>query len=142
MKLHKAGIALASLAIAAACYLALRPMLAANAPDLRWIEFPIALLAAGLVMHAALRVPRARRVPAPQWRRHEQVVRALPDAERVRLAESLDAWTRSGEGADEAIRILALATERDPTDISAGARAATTQRQRVRFIRDILRPGA
>lgn len=96
-------------------YLAVRPTLAAATPYLLLIEFPTALVLLALVAGLLVRRSRAD-APAPvaatPWRRHEQVVRALPDPEIKRLRDPLDGWLADGSRLDEASRVVALAASR------------------------------
>lgn len=96
-------------------YLLARPALAASVPHLAIIEFPVALVLVGGLLWAALRRPRAERPqPAPPWRRHRQVVRALPDPVAAPDADALRAWVAHGEAPAAAADVLARAVTTDP----------------------------
>lgn len=95
-------------------YVVARPALAEGVPHLGIAEYPLGLLVAGTLVYVALRRPRAEREPEPPvWRRHEQVVRAVPDPEVARLDAPLRAWLDAGERPEEAARVLALSQARD-----------------------------
>ena len=100
----------ASAGAALVAYLVVRPGLAAQNPHLHLYEFPLAVLAVSLLLWGTLRTPKAARpAPPPEWRRHEQVVRPLPDPEQGRLRAPLDAWLADGSRAAEAADVLARA---------------------------------
>lgn len=120
-------------------YVAARPALAANLPHLAIIEYPVGLLLGGLLVYVGLRRPREEREPpVPEWRRHEQVVRPVPDAEVARHEAPLRAWLERGEDPAAAARVIARAQARDAdeadrlhpslTDTLAGARSPKARR--------------
>lgn len=98
-------------------YVALRPMLAEAVPHLGIVEYPVGLVLGGLLMYAGLRRPREEREPpVPAWRRHEQVVRPVPDAELARLEAPLRAWVERGEDPSAAAAVVVRAQTRDPEE--------------------------
>lgn len=96
-------------------YVVARPALAAAFPDLTIAEFPAGLLVVGGLLYWAFRRGEPQAPPAP-WRRHEQVVRELPDPAAERFEHALDRWVQSGENPDEAADILARATAQHAAD--------------------------
>jgi hypothetical protein len=98
-------------------YVLARPALAGMVPHLGIVEYPAGLLLGGLLVYAGLRRPRAEREPpAPEWRRHEQVVRPVPDAELARHEAPLRAWVERGEDPSAAAAVLARGQTRDPAE--------------------------
>ena len=98
-------------------YVALRPALLGQVPELGIWEYPLGLGVAALLLYAALRRPRPERdPPLPVWRRHVQVVRAVPDPEVERLHAPLRAWQERGEAPEAAARVVAQASARDPEE--------------------------
>lgn len=101
-------------------YVLARPALAENVEHLGIIEYPVGLLLTALLVWLALRRPREERAPEPPlWRRHEQVVRPLPDPEVARLEAPLRAWVEKGESPEAAAAVLARARARDPAEADA-----------------------
>ena len=101
-------------------YVAMRPTLAETVPHLAIAEYPAGLLVTGLLVYVALRRPRREReTPAPAWRRHAQVVRALPDAELDRLQAPLRAWVERGDDPRAAAGVIARAQARDASEAQA-----------------------
>jgi hypothetical protein len=120
-------------------YVAARPMLAASLPHLGILEYPVGLVLGGLLVYVGLRRPKAEREPpVPEWRRHVQVVRPVPDAERTRHEAPLRAWVERGEDPAAAALVIARARTRDPaeaerlrstlTETLAGARSPKARR--------------
>ncbi|HUR67724.1 MAG TPA: hypothetical protein VM370_00630 [Candidatus Thermoplasmatota archaeon] len=100
--------AMGALAIA---YVVMRPSLASRVRHLGILEFPAgaALVAAFLWASLARRKPE----PAPRWRRHEQIVRPLPDPALTPAVAVLERWIETGEASDEAARVVARAATTD-----------------------------
>lgn len=144
-------IPVAILGVLAVAYLLVGPGLAPLVPHLAILEFPISVLVVGLLLWMALRRrPAERPPPAPEHRKHAQVVRAVPDPETARLAASLDAWVEKGEDAPQAAEALARAQTRDPeerqrlvADLRSKLASLTTRKQRAAFLQDLEKnPGA
>src|SRR5687767_2371720 len=92
---------------------ALRPSLAERIPHLILWEFALGLVLLPFLLWIALR-PQRRRRPSEPWRRHEQVVRALPDPVVRGALGPLEAWVERGDAPEAAARVLARATASDP----------------------------
>jgi hypothetical protein len=141
-------VPLGVLAVLALAYVLLRPVLAGLIPHLGIWELPFgALVVAGLVLLALRAPPGERPRPTPGWRRHRQVVRALPDPEAARLAGPLERWARTGADAPAAAEVLARATGRPAESLSPLLAGASTERRRRALLRDLsrhdtLNPGA
>lgn len=94
-------------------YVVVRPVISTVVPHLVIIEFPVTLILAALVMRKVARRTTKRvhatESTAPLGVRHEQKVRSIPDPESERVRTTLDRWVRTGEGRDEAVRLLARA---------------------------------
>lgn len=103
------------LGVLAVGYILARPALAERFPDLAIAEFPAGMLVVGALIYSAMR-RRTPEAPAAPWRRHEQVVRVLPDPAAERLEGVLERWVESGEGAAEAADVLACATAQHVAD--------------------------
>lgn len=136
------------LGILAVGYVLGRPILLAARPDLAIFEFPVGLVVIALLLWLALR-RGARPTPPPEWRKHEQVVRQLDDPAAAPLATTIHDYIETGQGADEAARVLAHAVVREPSQREkARARILTTlssassRRKRENAIRDQLDQGA
>lgn len=98
-----------SLAIA---YVLARPALRGRIEYLDILEFPVGALVVALLLWAAL----ARRRPdAPPvvWRKHEQIVRELPDPALRPDVATLDRWVETGEDPAGAADVLARAHSHD-----------------------------
>lgn len=102
-------IPVVALGVLAVGYILARPMLAEAFPDIGIAEFPAGMLVVGLLLYGALRQPKPVAPPKP-WRRHEQVVRELPDPTAAHLEEVLEGWIETGRGAEAAADVLARAT--------------------------------
>lgn len=86
-------------------------------PHLGIVEYPVGLVLGGLLVYAGLRRPQEEREPpVPEWRRHVQVVRPVPDAEAARHEAPLRAWVERGEDPAAAARVVARAQARDPSE--------------------------
>lgn len=96
-------------------YVLTRPALLARDPHLAIAEFPAGALIVGLLVWAALARRRARAAPEP-WRRHEQVVRPLPDPALAADVDALERWVETGDAPEEAAGVLARAASRDPRE--------------------------
>jgi hypothetical protein len=121
-----------------------RPRIASRNADLELVEFPVSLLLIGLVVWKVVKpTPTEPSATTPPWRRHEQVVRALPDPESLRLRSTLATWVLHGSQRAEASDILANAATLDE---AARARlqarhadamaAATTAKRRAEYLRE------
>lgn len=95
-------------------YVLARPALAASIPYLAILEFPVGALVLGILLWLALARRTPRPEPQPEWRRHEQVVRALPDPATRAYMEPVEAWLETGERAEEAAVVLAKAATTEP----------------------------
>lgn len=116
MRWHKVAIVFVT-GLLLVAYVAVRPTLAAQWPYIHLAEFPVAIVVLGTVLWATLRVPRAMRPPpAPEWRRHEQKIRALPDPEAKRLQAAVDEWLAEGGRVDDAADVLARAVGNDAAE--------------------------
>jgi hypothetical protein len=141
--------AIAVLGILAVGDVALRPALSAKVPHLVLWEFALGLAIVPFLLWIALRPQAKRRPPAP-WRRHEQIVRSLPDPVVRGAADPLEAWVERGDAPEAAAAVLARATASDPEARDAAyaahlerAKTATTRRKREQLIESILKtPGA
>ena len=94
------------LGLLAVGYLLLRDSLMGRIAHLGILEFPVAVLVFGILLYLALR-PAAKPVPPPEWRRHEQIVRQMPDPAATSLASIVERYIETGEAPDEAARVLA-----------------------------------
>lgn len=89
-------------------YVLIRPALLAVVPHLAILEFPVGAALVALLIWLALRRRRAAAPPpAAPWRRHEQVVRPLPDPAERDLAAPLARWLETGEEPERAAAQLA-----------------------------------
>lgn len=104
-------ILLGSFAIA---YVLARPGLAQRVPHLAILEFPFGALLIGLLLWAAL-ARREKRAPPVAWRKHEQVVRTLPDPALEADARILERWIETGDAPEAAGNVLARASSSDPS---------------------------
>lgn len=138
-------LAFVALGLVVGLWLVARPSVLALWPMGALVEFPIALVVVALLLWLAARPARARERPEAPWRRHEQVVRPLPDPETAPLERALDAWVDGGKDPDRAADVLARALEMDD-DRRAAARqrllqdmgAATNRRKREALVRRVL----
>lgn len=126
------------LGVASVGYILARGALIGVIPNLNLWEYPVGALVVGTLLWLALRKPRAARPPPePEWRKHAQVIRALPDAEAMRLEAPLSAWLETGERPEAAADVLATAATYEPrareetrARLSKELAAARTRRQR------------
>lgn len=103
-------VPMVALALLAATYMLIRSNLAFTHVAL--VEYPIALALVAFLAWRALRRPRPRAhayAPAPALRRHEQIVRTLPDPESAALGNALAAWVATGERPEAAADAIARA---------------------------------
>ena len=144
-------IALVALGILAAGYLILRPTL--RVPYLALVEFPVAVVLVAFLLWQAMRRPAPPRAlpqtfaPVPALRRHEQIVRTLPDPDAARLERTLAEWVETGEGAERVADVLGRAHAPDPARRAAERERilpllskADSRRARARLVRDLV-PG-
>jgi hypothetical protein len=117
-------------------YLLVRPALARAVPHLGIWEFPAGAALAFALVALSLR-RRERRAPPEPWRKHRQVVRALPDPEAERLAAALERWARAGGDPAPALDVLARATGRPAASLSPLLRDASTERKRRALLRKL-----
>lgn len=125
--------AFTALALLAGVWLVVRPTVLRMEPFARFYEFPVGLALVALLAWVAMRPARARETPERPWRRHAQVVRAVPDPEAAPLERALDAWVERGEDPQAASRVLARALGLDAdaaTRLEADMRAANSRRKR------------
>lgn len=123
----------AALALLAGLWLVVRPTVLRVEPFARFYEFPVGLALVALLAWVAMRPARARETPERPWRRHAQVVRAVPDPEAAPLESALDAWVERGDDPQAAARVLARALDIDAdaaTRLEAEMRSATSRRKR------------
>lgn len=124
------------LGAAAVGYVLVRPTLATSL----WIvliEFVVAIPIVAIVLWLALRPSRPRHERAPEWRRHEQKIRFLPDPEAERMRAPLEAWVADGVAAEEAAEVLARASGVDAparARLREEMRAASSKRRRVALL--------
>ncbi|HVM45165.1 MAG TPA: hypothetical protein VM582_04450 [Candidatus Thermoplasmatota archaeon] len=97
----------------AIAYVLARPALRPRIQYLDILEFPAGALLIGVLLWAAL-AGRPRAPPAPPWRRHEQVVRELPDPALRPDVVALERWLETGEDAAAAADVLARAATYEP----------------------------
>jgi hypothetical protein len=93
-------------------YVFARPALTQAVPNAAILEFPIGAIVVAFLLWAALARGRPDDAPKP-WRRHEQVVRALPDPAIRPDALALTRWAETGEDAAGAADVLARARTSD-----------------------------
>ena len=127
------------LGVAIVAYILVRPLFARSLWIIIW-EFVIALPVIALVLWLALKpsLPR-RRERAPEWRRHAQKIRELPDPEAARLRAPLEAWVADGARAEEAEDVLARASgadERTRARLREEMRAASSKRRRLALLKN------
>lgn len=103
--------AMGSLVIA---YVLARPALAARVPHLTILEFPLGALFVVAILWSALARRRPPRVPS--WRKHQQVVRIIPDPALAPYLSAIERWLETGEGHDAAAEVLARAVTNDPLE--------------------------
>ena len=126
-------------------YVAMRPSLLGSVPHLAILEYPIGLLLGGILVYVGLRRPREEREPpVPVWRRHEQVVRPVPDAEVARHEAPLRAWVERGDDPAAAAAVIARAHARDPdeakrlqADLTGTLAGATSPKARRNLLTDL-----
>lgn len=83
-------VPLGALAALGVAYAALRPTLMGVVWHLEILEVPAAILVAAPLVWLTVRPePSPPHRPSDEWRRHEQVVRLLPDPEAAPLAREL-----------------------------------------------------
>ena len=124
-------VLLAALALA---WMAVRP----QKGNATLLEYPIAILLVVLLLWDAARDPRPVPVAAPPLRRHEQVVRDVPDPDARALVAALDAYVATGARAPEAADALARATGGDAATILPTLTRATSRRKREALLRQTL----
>lgn len=130
-------------------YVLFRPTLAGIIPHLGIVEFPLGAGIVASLLWSALRRSRDE-LPAPAvWRRHEQVVRILPDPAMRANLDVLERWVETGENPAAAAVVLAKATTKDAQDEERARDALiprlsqeTSRKRRESFLRDHLEPGA
>ncbi|GEM_PF-5889328 len=134
-------VPLGALAIVSLAYVLLRPVLSSMIPHLGIWELPFGALVVATLVLLALRAPKEERPrPTPGWRKHAQLVRALPDPEASRYAAPLERWARTGVDAPAAAQALARATGQAPESISPLLARASTERKRRDLLRRMSRP--
>lgn len=102
-------ILLGSTAIA---YVLARPGLAARVPHLAIWEFPVGALLVTILLWAAL-ATRRDLTPLVPWRRHEQIVRALPDPALRADLTTLERWVETGDDPNAVADVVARARTKD-----------------------------
>jgi hypothetical protein len=100
------------LGILGIAYVLGRPALVAAAPWLELVEFPLGAVVVALLVWAAL-ARRRPEAPPVEWRRHEQVVRPLPDPAVRPYVSALERWLETGEDPASAADVLARARTSD-----------------------------
>jgi hypothetical protein len=127
--------------------LLLKPALAARVPHLNLWEFAVGIVLVPWLLWLTLRPSRRARKPAPRWRRHEQVVRALPDPILRASSAPLESWIERGDAPEAAAAVLARAATNDPAEREAAyaralaaAQGASSRRQREQVIQNFLSP--
>jgi len=121
-------VPLAALALIGVAWIAVRPFVAV--PHLLLYEFPIGAALVALLVWIALRKPKRGGPASPAWRKHEQVVRPLPDPEAARLEAALENWARTGDGVQEAATVVAAARGDDAARYLPLLSKPTRERQR------------
>lgn len=133
-----------SLAVA---YVAARERIAARVPYLAIIEFPIGALIFGMLLWAAL----SRRRPAPPvpWRRHQQIVRPLPDPAIALDLGTLERWLQTGQAPEAAADVVARSVTTDAAtsdtlrgEIEQEMSSLASRRKRESYLKKQLRQGA
>ena len=105
-------VPVAALGIIAIAYVLARPALAARNPYITIWEFPLGALLVTLLLWMALGRRKPEAPPAP-WRKHQQVVRPLPDPALAPFVSALDRWVDTGEDPHTAADVLARARTND-----------------------------
>lgn len=105
-------VPVAILGIGGVAYVLARPALVARWQNTDIFEFPLGVIVVALLLWAALGRGRPGS-PPPPWRRHRQVVRALPDPAAQPHVAALERWLETGEGPEAAADIVARAQTSD-----------------------------
>lgn len=141
-------VPVALLGVLGVAYVLIRPSLAARNPYLAIWEFPLGALVVALLLWMALGRRRPETPPVP-WRRHEQVVRALPDPALAPLVSALDRWVETGEDPQSAADVLARARTSDPAEretlraqLASQLAQKSSRRKRESLIRQQMETGA
>lgn len=103
------------LGVLGVAYVLLRATIVASVPNADILEFPVGAVVVAVLLWAALARRRPEAPPAP-WRRHEQVVRPLPDPVLRPYAAALERWAQTGEEPASAADVLARARTTDPRE--------------------------
>ena len=93
-------------------YVIVRPKVVAAQPWAAFLEFPVAAVVIGVLLWIALRRRKPETPPVP-WRKHEQVVRPLPDPALRPYEVALERWMETGEDPASAAAVLARARTPD-----------------------------
>lgn len=107
-KISRRATALVLIVVLVGGWLVVRPSVAAAQPFLVFVEFPVALLVLPLVLWWGLRPRRLKKVEP--WRKHEQIVRRVPDPALARESAAVRDWIETGKAPDAAERVFARAT--------------------------------
>lgn len=105
-------IPVAILGVGGVLYVLLRPALLARWQNTDIYEFPLGAIVVALLMWAALGRRAPEKPPVP-WRRHQQVVRALPDPAVRPYAAAIERWLETGEDPAAAAAVVARARTAD-----------------------------
>jgi hypothetical protein len=130
-------------------YVLARPSLGGVVPHLAILEFPVGMAVVAALLALAL-WPDGKRAPPPApWRRHEQVVRRLPDPAAAPLVAAVERYLETGEGAEEAADVLAAGMGHDLSQraghrqrILAMLSSKGSRRRRESTLNEVLDPGA
>jgi hypothetical protein len=103
------------------------------------LPYPIALGALALLAWGYARARRKRLRPEREHelKKHQQVIRYVPDPDALPLERALLQWLESGTGPDHAARILTKATG-EPQEEAVSA--ATSRRKRESLLESTLKP--
>jgi hypothetical protein len=95
----------------AIAYVLMRPALSRSVEHLAIFEFPVGALLVGTLVWIALKGRRPE--PPEPFRRHQQVVRTLPDPALAPYVGALERWVETGEGPEAAADVIAKAATTD-----------------------------